>query len=109
MSKLKLKLTAVEQVSDGALIDEVNRRLKSGAIDQDALATIAAPDTVDDEVGGGTDDGERLPSLDFVDAASLDEAAARYARGDYPETLWNLEKALGRKFIGLGDLILGKR
>lgn len=55
-----------------------------------------------------TDEGECLPSLDFVDADSLDEAAARYARGDYPETLWNLEKALGRKFIGLGDLILGK-
>lgn len=108
MSKLKMKLTAVEQVSDGALIDEVNRRLKSGAIDQDTLATIDAPDTVDDETGGGTDEGER-PSLDFVDADSLDEAAARYARGDYPETLWNLEKALGRKFIGLGDLILGKR
>ncbi len=105
----KLNLSAVEQVSDEALIDEVNRRLKSGAIDQDALAFVRAPDTVNDDAAALTKDEEAALDLNFSEAECLREAAARFARRDYPETLWNLEKALGYSFAGLGDLVLGTR
>ena len=46
---------------------------------------------------------------DDIDRHALDEAHARFARRDYPETLFQLEKALGRDFLGLGDLVLGHR
>ena len=49
--------------------------------------------------------GNRLRA---VNNTILEEAAVRFARGDYAETLWCLEKALGPAFAGLGDLTLGK-
>jgi hypothetical protein len=48
-----LNQTAVSQVSDAALIDEVNRRLKAGHIEVDALAIPSSEDDDDEEVAGG--------------------------------------------------------
>lgn len=55
----------------------------------------------DAEMGGFID-----PDTDskVEDIAALDEAVARWRRGDRREALHYLELALGRDFIGLGDL-----
>lgn len=98
----KLNLSAVEQVSDEALIDEVNKRLAAGDIEAEAIEI--KPEL---EAGGGI--REEDAALEDIDTAALEEAAVRFARRDYPETLWNLEKALGREFAGLSDLVLGIR
>ena len=94
-----LNKTAVSQVSDAALIDEMNARLKAGIIDADALAISSADD--DDEATGAVPDDE-------IDSYSLEEALARFRRRDYPDTLFYLERALGRDWVGLHELVLGR-
>ena len=94
-----LDQTAASQVSDATLIDEINRRLKAGNIDADALAIPAVSD----------DDGVDPEIEPDVDRYALEEAQVRFARRDCPETLFQLEKALGRGFLGLSDLVLGRR
>jgi hypothetical protein len=88
----------IEDFEAGDLIDEVNKRLKAGTIEPEEIEVKAA-------AGGGTDDDQDGD----IDRANLDEAAARFARRDYSETLWCLEKALGPAFSGLGDILTGKR
>ncbi|HWV19496.1 MAG TPA: hypothetical protein VN036_00535 [Devosia sp.] len=85
----------LEDFEAGDLIDEVNKRLKAGTIDPEEIE-------VKTETGGGTSEDQD------IDHTELEEAAARFARRDYPETLWCLEKALGRQFAGLGDLKVGQ-
>lgn len=41
---------------------------------------------------------------DEIDLNCLEEAAVRFKRREYREALWQLEKALGRDFIGLSEL-----
>lgn len=43
-----------------------------------------------------------------VDMSQLDKASARFKRGEYSDALYHLEAALGRDFLGLGDLVLGR-
>ena len=99
-----LNKTAAEQASNETLIAEINRRLAAGEIDADDLHLPDFDDDEDVAAGGGM-----LPSEDELDWAALAEAQARFARKDYPDTLYHLEKALGRDFLGLGDLVLGRR
>jgi hypothetical protein len=103
MSRAALNATAASQVSDAALIAEVDARIKAGIIKLDMLGLAAADD---DAVIIKTDTTE---AMDEVDWHALEEAQVRFARRDYPETLWNLEKALGRDWLGLSDLVLGRR
>jgi hypothetical protein len=45
---------------------------------------------------------------DEIDWHSLEEALARFRRRDYPDTLFHLERALGRDWLGLHELVLGR-
>jgi hypothetical protein len=96
-----LNKTAVSQVSDAALIEEVNARIEAGAI---KASDLKLPETDFEEF----DPLAIADEEDEVDWHALEEARARFARRDYPDTLYYLEKALGRDFLGLGDLVLGR-
>lgn len=74
-----------------SLIKLANDALFHEFIERDDLHLKDDPDGADDPFGG-------------LDSHALDEAAARFQRRDYREMLWNLEKALGSAFQGLGDL-----
>jgi len=77
------------------LIEELNRRIGVGKIEQQELIEEWADG--DPEVDA--DDG---PEVDYPPA--LVDAADWWQRGDRREALHYLEIALGRDFSGLGDL-----
>ena len=86
------KVTYLDEVirshTTAALISEVKRRIKADEFedgDLDALVEALDPEPIED-------------------AEALDEAAARWRRGECKAALHYLENALGSDFWGLGDL-----
>jgi hypothetical protein len=74
-------------MSNRALMAEVRRRYARGEIRDNRF--------------------DFLHSYDFEgieDAHALTEAVHRWQRREYRETLYQLERALGRDFMGLGDM-----
>lgn len=81
-------------ITDKALLAELRERIADGAIDVDDIQDLAPVN-----VYGGDDNP-------IEDENALDEARHCLQRRNYPDTLYNLEKALGRPFLGLADLEL---
>lgn len=78
--------SVLESASNDRLLKEVARRYAQDEIEDEALAFLR-----DDDFGE-------------IEANDLTEAAARWSRGDVRETLRFLERALGRDFLGLGEI-----
>lgn len=101
----------IQGILDEQLFDELVRRARSRSIPAEttkALLQTMPKNAVIAEANLRIG-VQVLRAPEEVNVNALNEAAARFARRDYAETLWNLERALGRKFIGLGDLVLGAR
>jgi hypothetical protein len=77
----------MSEIGDEALVTEIVRRVKNGAFSEELLEKLEI------EAGRGVED------LD-----DLQDASDWWRRGDRREALHYLELALGRDFLGLGDL-----
>ncbi len=77
----------IAEIADEALVAEIVRRAKRGKFNEALLEKLEI------EAGQGVED------LD-----DLQNASDWWRRGDKREALHHLELALGRDFIGLGDL-----
>lgn len=89
----------MEKIANETLVQTINARLATGDIDASSIE-LGDDDEEENEAGGG---------MDELDPNALDEAAVRFRRRDYTETLWELEKGLGPNFAGLSDFKLERR
>jgi len=107
MSVLAMDL---RNIADDAFYAEVERRARERPMPPDTAKHVlqTMPKDLVIREANGRIGSQIIRTPEEININALSEAAARFARRDYPETLWNLEKALGRKFSGLGDLVLGK-
>lgn len=86
-----MSASPLAEISDEDLVAEVHKRIRAGDVDPEDIQI-------------GSDPDENFYEDPILDHHALDEAAVRFARRDYRETLWNLEKALGYAFSGLSGL-----
>ncbi|KQT50310.1 hypothetical protein ASG47_19595 [Devosia sp. Leaf420] len=93
-------------IPDETLMTEVLRRAREKTLSQDtarALLQTMSKEVVIAEANARIG-VQILRAPEEININALGEAAARFARREYEDMFWNLEKALGRRFRGLSDL-----
>jgi hypothetical protein len=91
MASAKTKID-VELLSDEDLIAEVHERMAAGLIADDEFCEHDNNET------------EEAAEPEVESPEDMIEAACRWQRGERKEALHYLEYALGRDFLGLGDM-----